>query len=86
MKSILEKLIANGFADLPGLKINGTLPVRQDLLNEMIAEQVQSWGDPKVINKQEGDGIDAAQFLKRIKQLKVRAEDGVVTLDFEVEV
>lgn len=86
MKSILEKLVANGFADFPGLKINGTLPVRQDLLNEIIAEQVQSWGAPKVIDKQEGGIIDVAQLLKRIKQLKVRAEGGIVTLDFEVEV
>jgi hypothetical protein len=38
MKQLIEKLIATNFADLEGLQISGTVPVKQELMNEVLAE------------------------------------------------
>ena len=38
MKQLIEKLIATNFADFEGLQISGTVPVKQELMNEVLAE------------------------------------------------
>lgn len=38
MKQLIEKLIATNFADLEGLQISGSVPVKQELMNEVLAE------------------------------------------------
>jgi len=38
MKQLIEKLIASNFADFEGLQISGTVPVTQELMNEVLAE------------------------------------------------
>lgn len=46
MKQLLEKLIATNFADLEGLQISGTVPVKQELMNEVLAEVLKGGQSP----------------------------------------
>ena len=36
MKQLIEKLIATNFADLEGLQISGSVPVKQEMVNEVL--------------------------------------------------
>ena len=42
MSNPLDKHLQNAFADFEGLSISGTIPLRQELLNEMIAHVLQN--------------------------------------------
>jgi hypothetical protein len=47
MKQLIEKLIATNFADLEGLQISGSVPVKQELMNEVLQEFLKGAGDTK---------------------------------------
>jgi len=81
--SLLQELIANRFAKLAGLNISGTIPLQQDLVNEALAELVQSWSAPK--QGQSSDG-SVTRMLELVRKLEVRAEQGVILVDFEIGV
>ena len=81
--SFLHELIAGGFSKLSGLNISGTVPLQQDLVNEALGELVQGWAKP-----QQGDksSVPLMQFLAIVKKVQVRAEPGVINVDFEIGV
>ena len=81
--SILDELIASGFSQLSGLRISGTVPVQQDLANEALAELLEKWRNPQPA---EPSKRSAAHLLKLVRKLQVRAETGVINLDFEIGV
>ena len=81
MASFFEELIANNFSKFAGLAIAGTVPLRQDLINEALGELVQGWSAPRESRK---SGLSAAPFLPLVKKVAVRAENGVVYVDFEI--
>ena len=41
MTDLLNKYISNGFADFKGLTITGSIPIKQEVVNELIAELLQ---------------------------------------------
>ena len=84
MTSLFGRLMSNGLADLAGLQISGTLPVKQDLLNEMLGEVMQSMAAPKSAAPKQPGAVDPAQFLKLVKRAYVRADAGILILDFEI--
>lgn len=81
MASFFEELIANNFSKFAGLTVSGTVPLQQDLINEALGELVQGWSTPRESRK---SGISAEQFLPLVKKVSVRAENGVVHVDFEI--
>ncbi len=88
---LLDELIANRFAKLQGLEIRGTVPVREELANQMLAELVQDWasapGQSAPGQKEprpERSTPPMSQLLSLVRKLQVRAEQGVVHLDFEI--
>ncbi len=42
MDEWMKRLTADGFAELEGLEVTGTLPVRQDLINEILTTLLQN--------------------------------------------
>lgn len=84
MQSIIQRLIANGFADFAGLSISGKVPFQQDLINEALAELVQGWSAPQ--GGTPSSGINPSQLLPLVKKAQVRADEGVLTLEFEIRV
>jgi hypothetical protein len=81
--SFIDELIASGFSRFSGLNISGTVPLQQDLINEALGELVQSWSRPQEAEK---PGLPLAQLLPIVRKVQVRAEPGVVNVDFEIGV
>lgn len=83
MISLLQKYAANGFADFAGLSISGQIPVKQELINEVIAEYlVNSSSSP---SSSTAPPIDPKLLLSLLKKAEVHADAGVLTLHFEIK-
>jgi hypothetical protein len=84
MKStFISDLMAGGFSKLAGLKISGTVPMQEALVNEALDELVQNWSKPT----EAGDAsVPASQFLRLVRKLQIRAQEGVINVDFEIGV
>jgi hypothetical protein len=90
MDELLKRLAANGFADLEGLQVTGTLPVRQDIVNEVIAALLQeataavpaTTGTPSATKP--ASFAATSDLLKLVRKLEVRMAEGKMILDFEI--
>jgi hypothetical protein len=81
--TFLQDLIAGGFSRFSGLKISGTVPLQEDLVNEALGELVQGWSAPQEPKKSD---VPAAKLLPLVRKVQVRAEPGVIHVDFEIGV
>ena len=84
MASFLDTLIASKFSQFSGLKISGTVPLQQELVNQALTELVQGWSAPSAEPKKAGPPV--AQLLPLVRKLQVRAEPGVIHVDFDIGV
>ena len=84
MASFLDTLIASKFSQFSGLKISGTVPLQQDFVNQALGDLVQGWSVPSTEPKKAGGPV--AQLLPLVRNLQVRAEPGVIHVDFEIGV
>jgi hypothetical protein len=83
MTEWIDKQIANGFTDLKGLSITATIPVKDRLINEALAEFLQAGAgtpSPAAAGK-----IDIRKLLPLVKKAEVRAVEGAVVLDVVVK-
>jgi hypothetical protein len=81
--SFIHELMEGGFRRLTGLKISGTVPLSQDLVNEALAEWIQNTSRP---HDGEKPSVSVAQFVTLVRKVQVRAEPGVINVDFEIAV
>ncbi len=81
--SFFDELVASGFSRFSGLRISGTVPIQEELINEAVSELLQGWSKPQEPAK---SGVPVSQLLPLVKKLLVRAEKGVVHVDFEIGV
>jgi hypothetical protein len=72
--------LAQGFPDLKGTVISGSIPVREALINELIARWLAAPGAAAG----ESPALDPRQLARFVRSLTVHAEPGVVTVRFEV--
>lgn len=93
MDKLIQKLAANNFADLAGLNITGDIPVKQEVINDFIAEMLVSGlpspgaaGGGSAAASDKAPGLDVNLLLKLVKDVKVTADDGKVHLHFVVGV
>jgi hypothetical protein len=100
INKILERLIANDFAELEGLQITGTIPVKQELLNEVIggilaeglptpAPTAATTGGGSAARGSGATanplrGLDLNALLKRVTRAQVTAHEGEIRLEFEI--
>ena len=97
MNKLIERLIASNFADLAGLEITGTIPVKQDLLNEALSEvlagglptSAASSGAPPSpaatsSSAPRAPRLDVNELLKLVKRAEITAHEGEIRLEFEV--
>ena len=87
--SLMEDLIANRFAKLRGLQISGTVPLQQELVNQALSELVEnraSAGAEPQQPPQVKPRLSATDMLGLVKRIQVRAEPGVIHVDFEIGV
>ena len=80
MDELLRLLSANGFAEIEGLQVTGTLPVRQDIVNDVITgllRDVQTGG-------MSGGAEDEVNLWKLVNRLQVQLKEGKLIIDFEL--
>ena len=79
MQEWLKEQLARGFADFKGSTLTGAVPIKEELINRLIAQYLAETGKEATASP----GPDIAQFLR---SATVHAEPGIVTLRFEVGV
>jgi hypothetical protein len=80
MREWFEAQLAAGFPAFAGSRVSGTLSVKQELLNELIAKWLAG-----------ADAVDSSRLelnaaKRAIKSANVRAEAGTVLVDFEIRI
>ena len=82
MNGWLQKQIDNDFSDFKGLNVTATIPLRDALLNEIIADALRR--SPTTESK--APGIDVRRYLGFVKKAEVHASEGVVALDVVIKI
>jgi hypothetical protein len=85
MNPWLQKLIDTNFRDFEGLSISGQIPVKDQVLNELLADALRQAQQPAAAPPST-DKPDLRPFLKLVKKAEVRAVNGAIVLDFQVGV
>jgi hypothetical protein len=99
MQELIERIMANGLADFAGLEITGSIPLKQELINEAIqgflqaAQQEKPDTEPPA-ESHEGTtapaeasaapAIPTSELLKMVKKVEVQAKEGKLVLNFEI--
>ena len=95
MATPFDKYLSNDLADFAGLKISGTLPVKQEILNDLLQNvlaDMKSPQDPATATPTLEKAVapdtafDPKRLLKHLKKAEIRAEAGRLVLDFDVSV
>ena len=90
MEELLRRISANGFAEVEGLQVTGTLPVRQDIVNDIITgllRDAQTGGPAQPsppASKPSGSAASEINWWVLIDKLQVRLKEGKLILDFEL--
>jgi hypothetical protein len=86
MKNLLQRNLANGFPDFPGLTLSGKIPIREELINQLIDDFLRKNAEstePAQPQKRD-NGISMSNILKLVRKATIHAEAGVVTLEVEL--
>ena len=87
MSSWLQQQIASGFADFRGLVLSGRVPVRQQVMNDLLTDFLRSRSEPAdTPTPVRTDAPDLKSFLRFVRKASVQVETGVVNVDFEIRV
>jgi hypothetical protein len=80
----IRKQIDSGFADLKGLRVNATIPLKDQFINEALAGFLQSSGSSSPVTGPSGP--DMRPLLRLVKRAQVHSTDGTVVVDVEISV
>lgn len=87
LQSWLTQQLAAGLPALAGARVSAHVPVQVGLVNELIAEalsEAQAGASPA---RGGGDApVDLAALIRLVRQVRVDAAPGVITLDVEAGV
>jgi hypothetical protein len=88
MDEFLRRISANGFAEIEGLQVTGTLPVRQDIVNDIITGLVRDAQAVEPVKAAAPQASGASQpdvnWWKLVTKLQVLLKDGKLVVDFEL--
>jgi hypothetical protein len=98
MKELIDKFLNNGLADFEGLEINGSVPVKQEIINEAIASFLQSeTGEPTPSSsggktktessdsKSSSSRVPVKALLGMVKRAEVQVVEGKVIFHFTIK-
>ena len=86
MKELLEKILAGGAKELAGLELEGVIPIRQELLNEALAEGLKQGVTKEIPESKPPEAAQINALLSHVKKAQVTAEDGKLTITFQIKV
>jgi hypothetical protein len=75
--------LAAGLPGLRGSAISGTLAMKQELINELLAQWLAAKAQSAGTSSR---APDLSQLLPFLKQAAVRAEAGAVLVDFQISI
>jgi hypothetical protein len=83
MHEWLKNQIASGLPAFAGSAVSGTLVIKQELINEMLADLLlnRTGGSPAA-----NLGGELRAFTRFVKAVSVRAADGTLMIDFKIAV
>lgn len=81
MKELIESALAGGLKDLAGLELAGTIPIKQELINDALQLALET--PPATGN---GAKFDGKSLLPHVKKARIDASNGKLTLTFEIKV
>ena len=84
MNPWLQKHIDNNFSDFEGLSIAGQIPVKDQVLNELLADALRQAQKPPAAPPADTEKPDIRPFLKLVKKAEVRAVNGAIVVDFHI--
>lgn len=89
MEELINRLIASDLKDLEGLKISGTIPVTERLVNELAADYIREFfAGEAAANKPaiDPERPDYAAIIRRLRlnQFNVRFEQGRMVLHLDI--
>ena len=86
MNSWLQKHIDNNFRDFEGLSINGLIPLKDEVLNELLSDALRQAQHAAPATTTSADKPDLRPLLKLVKKAEIRAVNGAVVVDFQIGV
>lgn len=86
MKELLEKILAGGAKELAGLELEGVIPIRQEFLNEALAEGLKQGVTKEIPSGKPPEAAQINALLAHVKKAQVTAEDGKLTIAFQIKV
>ena len=89
MEEVIRQLLARDLADFEGLALQGSVPVTQELANEVIAAWLQEEEKPTEAAGSGTSGagkpkIPPALIKQLVKRLQIRFVEGKMIADFEI--
>ena len=97
MDEVIRQLLARDLADLEGLEVRGSVPIRTDLVNQLITAflndetetaevSATSTGDSgdKSASKASKPSLPLPVLKKMVRRAAVRTEEGKIIFDFEI--
>jgi len=87
MQELIQRHIDNGFSEFEGLSITGTIPVRETLLNGLLADVLQNLAEGSAPASPDTPGPRGLlpAVAKLVKKAEVHAKEGVIVFEFAVE-
>ncbi len=90
-QNLLNKYISNGFVEFKGLNITGSIPIKQEVINEFITEILQNGikltpQSQASSNSSPKPNINVDDLLKLIKRAEVKIDEGKIILGFEIAI
>lgn len=87
MQELLDRLLANNLADLEGMEIKATIPVKEELANELLASFMSDFFDNAPIIAKKSTDSEYLPLIKTLKPtlLKVSFENGKAVINFELK-
>ena len=83
MQDLLTAWAARGFADFSGLSITGSIPIKEELANQFIAQLLASAATSTAATGKNATAPMQA-ILQLLKNVELRATQGVITISFEI--
>ncbi len=80
MRDWFEAQLAAGLPAFAGSHVSGTLAVKQELLNELLAKWLADGGPIGATR------LDVGAAKRAVKSASVRAEAGTLLVDFEISI
>jgi len=84
MKEWMQKQIDSEFRDLKGLSISAHVPLKDQLLNEVLSQVLRGAATPPA--PRSGQAPDLRPLIQFVRKAEVHATEGALVVDVEISV